>query len=448
MEQLVERAGFDTQYGFGFGDQALGGHVDGDLQRRLGSALAAARLQHPQAAILDGEFDVLHVAVMRFQQRKHIGKLGKHHRHRLFHRGGSRTGAFTGGARQILRRADAGNDILALGIDQIFAIGDAFAGGGVAGEGNPRRRSVAAIAEHHRLDRHGGAPAFGDIVQPAIGAGAVRPPRSEHRADGAPQLFVRVLRKIIAPILDDDRLVAFDQSVQVIGRQFGIERDTAVFLGDFQCILEQIMIKTQNDIAVHLDETPIRIPGKTRIARRGGKPGDGGIVQPEVEHSVHHAGHRDPRARSDRNEQRIGCIAEALAGDAFDMGECRQRFCLHSIGQFATGVIERRANRSGNGQARRHRQADARHFGEIGPLAAKQIALRRVTIGTAAAEPENGFGHSMLHFPFPACGRGLVMLRLRKVTLRSSKNRQRCAPHRGTAPAAPADPVAPPDRGH
>ena len=46
------------------GDQALGRHVDGDLQRGLGGALAVAGLQHVEPALLDRELDVLHVAVV------------------------------------------------------------------------------------------------------------------------------------------------------------------------------------------------------------------------------------------------------------------------------------------------------------------------------------------------------------------------------------------------
>ena len=51
-------------------DQAFIGHVDGDLERRLGGALAGARLQHPQPAVLDGEFQVLHVAIMLLEPRE------------------------------------------------------------------------------------------------------------------------------------------------------------------------------------------------------------------------------------------------------------------------------------------------------------------------------------------------------------------------------------------
>src|SRR3546814_8759739 len=62
--------------------------------------------------------DVLHVAIMRFQQIEHAGKLGIDVRHRLFHR--QRLGArgFPRRLRQILRRADARDDILALRVDE------------------------------------------------------------------------------------------------------------------------------------------------------------------------------------------------------------------------------------------------------------------------------------------------------------------------------------------
>jgi hypothetical protein len=50
-----------------FVDQPLAHHVDRDLERRFCRALAGARLQHEQLAFLHREFDVLHVAVMRFE---------------------------------------------------------------------------------------------------------------------------------------------------------------------------------------------------------------------------------------------------------------------------------------------------------------------------------------------------------------------------------------------
>ena len=64
MQQLVERGRLDARHRLLLVDQALAHHVDGDLERRLGGALAVARLQHVELAALHGELDVLHVAVV------------------------------------------------------------------------------------------------------------------------------------------------------------------------------------------------------------------------------------------------------------------------------------------------------------------------------------------------------------------------------------------------
>ena len=65
MEELVERGRIDARHRLVPADHALVGKLDRDAQRRLGGALAGARLQHPQLALLDREFEVLHVAIMR-----------------------------------------------------------------------------------------------------------------------------------------------------------------------------------------------------------------------------------------------------------------------------------------------------------------------------------------------------------------------------------------------
>jgi hypothetical protein len=67
-------------------DHALVGQLDRDAQRRLGGALAGARLQHPQLALLDREFEVLHVAVVLLERAVDARELGEGLRHRLFHR--------------------------------------------------------------------------------------------------------------------------------------------------------------------------------------------------------------------------------------------------------------------------------------------------------------------------------------------------------------------------
>src|SRR3546814_11025878 len=75
------------------------------------------------------------------------------------------------------------DDILALGIDQPFAIPGARAGRGVAGKGDASGRSVAHIAEHHRLDIDSGAPFAGDGIQAAIDFRAVAFRSEEHTSE-------------------------------------------------------------------------------------------------------------------------------------------------------------------------------------------------------------------------------------------------------------------------
>jgi hypothetical protein len=70
-------AGVDPHDRFLSADQPLAGHVDGNLECRLGRALARPGLQHPQLAVLNGKFQILHVAVMVFQPVADGEKLGK-----------------------------------------------------------------------------------------------------------------------------------------------------------------------------------------------------------------------------------------------------------------------------------------------------------------------------------------------------------------------------------
>ena len=201
MQQLVERRRIDARDRFLPRDHALIGELDGDAQRGLRRALAVARLQHPQLALLDRELEVLHVAVVLFQQRVDARQLLERLRHRRFHRGLVGAGLLPRSFGDLLRRADAGDDVLALRVDQEFAVELLLAGRRVAREGDAGRRRLAHVAEHHRLHVDGGAPAFRNVVQRAVGDRARIHPRAEHRADRAPQLGVRILRKFLAGLL-------------------------------------------------------------------------------------------------------------------------------------------------------------------------------------------------------------------------------------------------------
>src|SRR3546814_2345194 len=90
--------------------------------RRLCRTLARAGLEHPELALLHGKFDVLHIAIMRFQDSENLSEFGIGLGHGLFH--GRELGPcpFTRLFGEILCRTDTRHYVLTLRIDQKFAI--------------------------------------------------------------------------------------------------------------------------------------------------------------------------------------------------------------------------------------------------------------------------------------------------------------------------------------
>ena len=158
VQHLIELRRFDAVDRFALVDEALVRHLHGDLHRRRPGALAAARLEHEEFAVLDGEFEVLHVAVMQLQALRDANEL----RVRLAQQ---RVVAHLGDG---LRRAHTRDDILALRVRQVFAEQAALAGVRVAGEADARRAVVTEVAVDHRLHIDGGAEIVRDVVLTAI----------------------------------------------------------------------------------------------------------------------------------------------------------------------------------------------------------------------------------------------------------------------------------------
>ena len=71
-QQLVELLGLDAHERLVRADEPLGDHLDGDADGRQAGALAVARLQHVQAAALDRELEVLHVAQLVLERLAHL----------------------------------------------------------------------------------------------------------------------------------------------------------------------------------------------------------------------------------------------------------------------------------------------------------------------------------------------------------------------------------------
>ena len=302
MQQLIELRRIDPADSFLLGDQTLGRHIDGDPEGRFGGSFAAARLQHPEFTLLDGELHVLHVFVMIFQLGADIAQFLEQARHVFFHRRQAGVVVFLFRHGQGLGCADARHHIFALGVDQIFAVKGVIAGGRVAGEADTGGGTVAHIAKHHGLNIDGGAPFLGNIVEPAVNFGPIVHPTAEDGADGAPQLVVGVLGKRLTQFLFHHGGEFLADVFPVVGVQIGIQGDALIILMIGQDILEIMVFHAQHHVAVHLDETAVAVIGETLVAAALGQPLNRLVVEAQVKHCIHHAGHGGPGAGADGNQ--------------------------------------------------------------------------------------------------------------------------------------------------
>ncbi len=116
--------------------------------RRAAVGVACPRcLEHPELALFDGELDIAHIAIMILEGQEHALELLTC---RLEARGGLEVGDGLG-------IADAGDDVLALGVNQKVAVKLLGAVGRVAREGDAGRGGLALIAKGHSLNVDGGA---------------------------------------------------------------------------------------------------------------------------------------------------------------------------------------------------------------------------------------------------------------------------------------------------
>ena len=226
----------------------------------------------------------------------------------------------------------------------------------------------------------------GNAVQAAVGDGALVHPRAEHRADGAPQLVVRVLRERCAVLFLDLGLVELDELGPVVGLELGVEHVAVPVLVLVENLLEQVMIEAEHHVGIHGDEAPVGIIGEAAVAGIAGQRLDGLVVEAEIEDGVHHARHRGAGAGAHRDEQRVVAIAEPPAGEPADLGE-RRLDLAPELRRIALAVpVEVGADLGGDGEAGRHRQAEIGHLGEVRALAAEEIAQPRLSFRLAVAE--------------------------------------------------------------
>ncbi len=183
----------------------------------------------------------------------------------------------------------------------------------------------------------------------------------------------------------DDVLELGRQLAQVVGGQVRVLRGAVGLLGGLERVVEALALHVHDDPPEHLDEAPVGVPAEALVAGQRDEPVERLLVEPEVEDRVHHPGHRELGARADGHEQRIGSVAEALAGLRLDLVDRLEDVVPEPVRELLAGGEVVVAGLGRDGEAGRHRKAGVGHLGEAGALAAEQVAHRGVALGLTAA---------------------------------------------------------------
>ena len=124
VEELVERLRVDHADGASLVDQAFVNQIARDFHRGFGGALCVAGLQHEELPALDRELQVLHVAIMALEPRGDLFELCVD------------LGLQPREIRDLLRRANARNDVFALRVGEVLAEELPLAGVRIARKGD------------------------------------------------------------------------------------------------------------------------------------------------------------------------------------------------------------------------------------------------------------------------------------------------------------------------
>ena len=157
--------------------------------------------------------------------------------------------------------ADAGDNVLALGIHQKVTVELLGAVCRVACKGDTGRRGLALVAKGHGLHVDGGAELVGNTMLLAVDAGALVHPAAKDSLDGKAQLKLRIVRENGLAVgnlelgiqggldvLGEDALEGLDELLQVLGRKLGIDADAGDQACLGQCILEQVGVDAHDDV--------------------------------------------------------------------------------------------------------------------------------------------------------------------------------------------------------
>ena len=194
--------------------------------------------------------------------------------------------------------AYAGNHVFALCVDEVFAVEHVFAGSGVAAECHAGSGVFAHVAVYHCLYVNGCTPLFGYLVHAAVEDCAFVHPAVEYGADAAPELFPCAVGEVFAGEVFHGGFEEADEVFKVFDVEFGVEFNAFFFFDLVHYFFEGVDVglrfglHAEYYVTVHLYEAAVAVPCKAGVAALFCQRGYGIVVHAEVEHGIHHAGHR------------------------------------------------------------------------------------------------------------------------------------------------------------
>ena len=369
VKERVKITRVDHENGFLLGSHTLVNEVARDLKSRLSGSLTVSGLEHEEFAVLNGEFHVLHISVMLFENVAYFDEFLVCLRELLFHFG------------NVHRGADACNNVFALSVGQEFAEKPLVAGCGVAGKRNAGSAIVAHVTECHRLNVNGGSPGVRDVVVSSVNVRSGVVPRTEYRFDRAHELFFRIVGEIVADLGFVFGFELMCKIFKVVRAEFNVLRNSLFSLHLVDEFFKIFLSDFHNDVGVHLYKSSVTVPSPSGVVGLLRDNFNDLLVKTEVQDRVHHSGHRCSRAGTHGNEKRIFEIAELFAGYGFHLRDVFHDLSLNFGIDNLSVLVILSACLGGNGESLRNGKPEIGHFGEVRALTAEKFSHISVAFG-------------------------------------------------------------------
>src|SRR3954451_4993271 len=280
-----------------------------------------------------------------------------------------------------LGSSNAGDDVFALCVDQKLTIEGLLSRGRVASETNAGTGVVTHVAEHHGLNVSGGTDGIGDLFHPPIVLRLRCVPRVENGVAGHHQLLKCILREVRAGFLLHQLFVIDDDGFQIVGSKVSVKLGLDLRFTRIENMVKLFHVDAESYFAEHLNESPVAVVGKARVASLICQSLGRLVVQAEIEDGVHHAGHGELGARSNAKQQRILHASQLLPHQVFQFGESLVDlvvdFFRYFVAVFKEEVtdLRRDSESTGDGHAR------LAHLCQASTLATKNVAHFAVAVG-------------------------------------------------------------------